>query len=163
MTTEVITLDADDTIEIATHRIAGLPYSLYPVVERDGTLLGLISDARIRRHAASGHGDLTLRSQALRRETLHADQPLVDAVLRMHSLGARQMAVVPTRDSHQLCGMLAMSDVMRAHVAAANRAGAQRSLRDSWEPRSAVAWPARDTASHQAAESSDPARPHAKV
>jgi CIC family chloride channel protein len=158
MTMEVVALPADESIETAAQRIAGLPYSVYPIVEQDGRLLGLISDSRVRRRLASGEGSSRLREQARPRESLRADQPLVAAVLRMHRLGARQMAVVSDDDNH-LCGMLAMSDVMRAHVAAADAAGRPDPDGDDWTPRQAVAWPARDTAGYRASEAADSDRP----
>jgi hypothetical protein len=115
------------------------------VLDSDAALIGLISEARIRRRLAGGQGETLLREHARALEYLRADELLVDAVVRMNRLGARQMAVIAA-DGGKLLGMLAMSDVMRAHVDAA--ADAQRYPNEGlgWGERAAVAWQRRDSA-----------------
>jgi CBS domain-containing protein len=145
MTTELVTLWAEDTLEEAARRIADLPYSIYPVLDRQGRLVGLVSESRIRRRLAAGQGGNRLREYTRPRDYLQADTPLVEAVLHMNRVGARQMAVVD--DDNELSGMLAMSDVMRAHVQAAARAdpNAPPLAAGGGGPRRAVRWRRHDS------------------
>jgi CIC family chloride channel protein len=144
MTTQLITLPADGTMAEAAERVAALPYSIYPVLDPVAGFIGLLSEARIRRRVAAGEGATPIRDHARVLEYLRADEPLVDAVLQMNRLGARQMAVVAA-DGGQLLGMLAMSDVMRAHSEAVEPGQTPREG-GAWAERSAVAWRNRDSA-----------------
>src|SRR6185437_2166010 len=118
-TTSLVTLRANDTVRVALDAIAGKGFSAYPVLDEGGALVGLITESKLRRVLAEGAGDKSVREQLRTRETLRADQPLLDAVARMNKLGVRQMAVVDALDAGKLVGMFAMSDVIRAHGSAA--------------------------------------------
>jgi predicted transcriptional regulator len=144
MTTELITLSIHDSVAAAVERIKGLEFSIYPVVDEAGLLKGLISEARLRRCLAEARGDSPLGNE-LRVETyLDNNLPLVEAVAKMNAQGARQMAVVAS-DSQRLVGMLAMSDVMRAHMHAAQGVSADDSPLEGLSARSAVSWKRRDS------------------
>lgn len=142
MTTELVTLNSVDTLESALARVGGLSYTVYPVVDPGNVLLGLVSEARLRRYVAEGRETDLVSTLARREEWLRNDQPLVDAVARMSALRVRQMAVIDGA-SQRLCGVLAMSDVMRAHSSAARGVGPDASTVGN--VRSAVRWDARDT------------------
>lgn len=127
------TLSATTTVRAALQSMAGIPISTYPVIaaaEDDdngehvtgdkGRFVGLISEAKLRRLLAEGHGDTAVALHVRPREYLGPEQPMLDAVVRMNKLGVRQMAVVDVDASPpRLVGMFAMSDVMRAHSSAA--------------------------------------------
>jgi CIC family chloride channel protein len=142
MTTELVTLRSTDTLESALARVGDSSYTVYPVVDPANLLLGLVSEARLRRYVAEERETDLVATLARREEWLRSDQPLVDAVARMIALGVRQMAVVDGA-TQQLSGVLAMSDVMRAHSTAAKGAGPDSGAAGSARP--AVRWGARDT------------------
>ncbi len=146
MTTELVTLPAELSIGQAVEHIKDHKFSIYPVVDRSRQLLGLVSEARLRRCMAEGHGEEPVRTQAREEEPLRADQALVDAVARMGQLGARQMAVTAPGGGATLVGILAMSDVMRAHARAALGEDPSEQHFDSLAPRPAVVWARRDSA-----------------
>jgi signal-transduction protein with cAMP-binding, CBS, and nucleotidyltransferase domain len=87
-------------------------------------LVGLVSEARLRRRLAERAGDDPISKLLGAREYLKNDQPLHEAVIRMNKLGVRQMAVVDASDATQLVGMFSTSDVIRAHARAADTAHA---------------------------------------
>lgn len=116
MTTDLVTLSPDMTIEQAANLVRNLPYSVYPVVDEAGQLQGMITQSRLRRRVAEGKGEDALSAHAHMEPTLSANILLVDAINRMNKFGARQMVVVASAHSHLVLGMLAMSDVMRAHA-----------------------------------------------
>ncbi len=145
MTTELVTLAGRITVHDALARIRDLTFTAYPVLDDAGTLLGIVSESRLRRRAAEGHGETRIDECVRKDETLTDHQSLVDAVARMHALGARQMLVVDMDAPTRLVGMLAMSDVVRAHARAANTQQEDDAV-DVDERRSAVAWPRQDLA-----------------
>ena len=153
MTTELVTLAGSDTIESALERVQPLGFSIYPVLDDDNALHGLVSEAALRRCAAEGGGQLSVASKVRTETYLQSDMPLVDAVATMNALGARQMAVVERREGHnRLRGVLAMSDVMRAHTQAAggDHGPAGGSIR------AAVKWNRRDVSDRVSTASADP-------
>lgn len=113
----IVTLSADASVRAALDETRG-GFSCFPVLDGHSRLVGLISEARLRRRVAEGGGDETVRAQLTPREHLRAGQPLHDAIVRMNKLGVRQMAVVDADDPGRLVGMFAMSDVIRAHAEA---------------------------------------------
>ncbi|NUO47651.1 MAG: CBS domain-containing protein [Polyangiaceae bacterium] len=118
MTTDVTTLAVDMTVVEALSEVSALSFSSFPVVAPDGTLQGIITEGRLRRLAAEGEGEVRLGDQARLREYLHTGQTLRDALSAMSRLGVRQMVVVEETDRTRLAGILSMSDVMRAALAA---------------------------------------------
>jgi CIC family chloride channel protein len=145
MTTELVQLRAEETIEGAARLVHQLAYSIYPVVDGERGLVGLVSEARIRRRLAEGEGDKHLRQLARAEETLASDLPLAEAVTRMTKLGVRQMAVVAPDESHRLVGILAMSDIMRAYSRAAEGESGTYADDTSRSVRPAVSWKHRDS------------------
>jgi CIC family chloride channel protein len=118
MTPHPVVIDARWTIDEAFQRIKDLPYAAYPVVDADGRMVGILTEARIRRSVAEGMGAETTHSQARVREFLRAGQTLRDALSAMHRLGIRQMCVVDDELPTRLMGVLTMSDVTRAALLA---------------------------------------------
>jgi CIC family chloride channel protein len=122
MTTELVVLPDDMLVIDGQREVAERSFSQYPVVDASGRLCGLVSQARLDRRVAAGHGALTLGEVAQARECLSADQALVDAAERMQQLGARQLIVVAESGSTVVVGMLALSDIMRVYVRTAKPA-----------------------------------------
>ncbi|HEX7478119.1 MAG TPA: chloride channel protein [Polyangiales bacterium] len=145
MTTELISLRAELTVAQALERTLELTFTMYPVIDEAQHVLGVVSDSRLRRKLAQGQGDELVRAQAQPEPYLYAEQSLVDAVVRMHELGARQMVVVQSAEPHPLAGILAMSDVMRAHAlaAGAGEGSAAHGAPPTGSLRPAVSWPRR--------------------
>ena len=92
---------------------------MFPVVDRDGVVRGVVSRSRLERRIAGDQGALPVAEFAQVREYLDPHTTLLSAVVRMDQIGARQMLVVD--EDKRAVGMLAMSDVMRAYAAVAGR------------------------------------------
>ncbi|HEX6240225.1 MAG TPA: chloride channel protein, partial [Polyangiales bacterium] len=143
MTTEVVCFTQTECVAEALARIRGLPFTVYPVVFADRCIAGLVSEAKLRRCIADGRSQELLGSLARPEDWLQSEQPLGDAIIRMSALGARQMAVVD--GSSRLVGVLAMSDVVRAHARAAQELPRDQARQGAHAtPRPAVVWAARD-------------------
>jgi CIC family chloride channel protein len=142
MTTELVALPQTLSVASALQHIEASGYSIYPVVDGAQHLVGLVSESRLRRAFAEGRKDDPVQDLARSEEWLRSDLPLVDAVAKMSAMGARQLAVIDAT-SERLVGVLAMSDVMRAHSSAARGFHADESVLAV--QRHAVSWRSRDT------------------
>ncbi len=157
MTTELVSLSVGQTVLNALESIQNVGFSIYPVIDERGALHGLVSEARLRRRLAEERGESTVEKESRPERYLRSDLPLVDAVATMSALGARQMAVVEG-DDNRLVGMLAMSDVMRAHSVAAEGV-VPDPLSGAISARPAVNWKLRDsslTIKHSPINSDEP-------
>jgi CIC family chloride channel protein len=149
MTTEVTTLATDMTVSQALEQVQRLTFTMYPVVDAAQRLTGVVTEARLRRKLAQSAGDELVQALAQAEEHMTESQSLVDAVARMHEIGARQMVVVAESDPTRLVGMIAMSDIVRAHALAVNGAHAPPRETSGGTPvrtvRPAVSWPERSS------------------
>lgn len=116
MTTDVVHLLPTQSTHEATKIAMKSNYSVLPIVDLEDTLLGVFPIAHLRSNAAQ-----TVRpvgSQMRAAVTIRSDAPLIRAVLRMNDLGVRQLVVVDSDSESKLVGILAMSDLVRAHARA---------------------------------------------
>jgi CIC family chloride channel protein len=117
MTTAVVTMPATVSLTEAAHIARANGHATYPVLDERGQFVGLLSEARIQRSIAEGLAEKTAGDVARRKEYAVPDEALLKAVARMQRLGVRQLPVLAPA-SASLCGILAMSDVLRAQVRA---------------------------------------------
>lgn len=122
MTSDLVTLRAEEMPATALERIRPLNFSTYPVVNSAQQFLGLITEARIRRSLAE-NGKESIGELADQTPCLSPDYPLIRAAMRMHETKTRQMPVVQGTDQMRLVGLLSMTDIVRAQALAAKDAG----------------------------------------
>jgi CBS domain-containing protein len=116
MTTDLTTLPAEMAVATAAQHVRDYPYSSFPVLTSTQELVGLISEARLRRSLAEGGGEQSIATLADRRTALFPDQPLIDAVILMDQEETRQIGVVDRAEPVRLVGLLALSDIVRAQA-----------------------------------------------
>jgi CIC family chloride channel protein len=134
MTTALVTLPATTTMTNAAHLAREHGHATYPVVDADEHFVGLLSEARIQRTIAEGGADRLAGEVARRKDYAVPDESLLRAVARMQRLGVRQLPVID-RGAARLVGILAMSDVLRAQVRAADaQGGGAEDERSTLEP-----------------------------
>src|SRR5918999_6319005 len=59
MTTRVVTVNPDDTVAVAVHKMTELRFSSLPVIDRRFRLVGMISLLDVLRHREDGGSDTT--------------------------------------------------------------------------------------------------------
>lgn len=134
MTTRLVTFPASLSLAEAKTIAMQHHHSTYPVVDPEGRFVGLLSEARLLRTLAENAQERTAGEIARRKEYAVPDEALLRAVARMTRLGVHQLPVLE-RETGKLVGLLAMSDVMRAQVRAAETQGSlQSSERMTLEP-----------------------------
>jgi CBS domain-containing protein len=116
MTRDVVTLRAEQTIAEAVERAGASTFSRMPVLDASGAVVGMVSLAQLRDATARTSSVATLMQPG---HAIHGDEPLLRAVVRMNDLGVRQLLVVDSEAQPRLVGLVAMSDLVRAHARAA--------------------------------------------
>jgi CIC family chloride channel protein len=114
MTTQLDTLAASLRVSEAAHTAGRHGHATYPVLDGE-RFVGLLSEARMQRAIAEGKAEEPIGSIARSKEYCTPDESLLRAVTRMTRLGVRQLPVLE-RGTHELVGILATSDVLRAQV-----------------------------------------------
>lgn len=123
MTVNPVSISGGDTVSQAVQQVAGLEHSTYPVVDNANRLLGMISQARLRRLLAEGAETEKVKAHVNSRLHVLPDYSLVRALVRMDKAGVRQIGVINGTDQRKLVGLLTMTDIVRSHAQAAVEAG----------------------------------------
>jgi chloride channel protein, CIC family len=123
MVRDVVTVDADLTVAEAFKHVQQLPryHHAYPVLDRNGKLVGLLTFNDLKRALAGKKAGVTLK-QLLTAQSLmttYPDETLDDVILRLGRHGISQMPVVARTDSSRLLGIIAMNDIAQALGSAA--------------------------------------------
>lgn len=116
MVRDVVTLGMDQSIAEGIACVASRTFARVPVVDPAGAVLGVVSVSHLR-NAVDETRPVTAVMQA--GHIIRSDAPLLRAVVRMNDLGVRQLLVLDTETESRLVGILAMSDLVRAHARAA--------------------------------------------
>ena len=110
----VVSLKAEQTIAEGKALVEGRTFARVPVVDGAGVAVGVVSVAQLRAAA----DDTALVSTLLKPgSSIQRDAPLLRAVVKMNDLQTRQLLVLDAEA--KLVGILAMSDIVRAHARAA--------------------------------------------
>ena len=112
MKTDPAAIGAADTVDAALATLAELPFETIPVLGPDRVLVGVVTEARLRRLQAEGRGAEPVTEHARLRGALAPAESLRAALVTMNRLGVRLMMVVDDATSRRLVGVLAMSDVV---------------------------------------------------
>jgi CIC family chloride channel protein len=118
MTTNPTTISADDRAEDALAGLTDAAFSTFPAVDGAGRLVGLVSEAKLRRSVAEGRGDALVAGLAGRRDRLTPGQPLSAAIIALERNNSRQLAVVHPGRPDELLGIIALADILRAQARA---------------------------------------------
>lgn len=116
MVRDVVTLRVDETIADGVARVADRTFSRAPVVDVNGSPIGVVGVAQLRSAIDSTSAISTLLQPG---HVIRSDAPLLRAIVRMNELSTRQLLVVDAASEARLVGILAMSDVVHAHARAA--------------------------------------------
>lgn len=119
MVKDPITIDASTSISEALRLVENDDFSTYPVVENDHAFVGFVTEARLRRTAAEGGGELSVATVVQSASRTAPGDTLVHAVVTMEKSSARQLGVIDPNNDNRLIGLLTMSDIIRAHARAA--------------------------------------------
>jgi chloride channel protein, CIC family len=97
----------------------GGPQRLYPVVNGNGALQGVVTRFDLRELANRALGDPTVRLESILRKTptvAHADEPLRVVVHRMAETGLTHFPIVERGPDRRLLGMISLEDLLKART-----------------------------------------------
>jgi CIC family chloride channel protein len=136
MKSDPVTVDSADPVDEALTVLAGQAFETIPVVGPGRTLVGVVTEARLRRLQAEGRGQEPVLEHARLRGVLVPGQSLRTALVTMNRIGVRLMMVVDDPQRKRLVGVLSMSDVVHvllrfeeASDPRSSRTGEQSALR----------------------------------
>jgi H+/Cl- antiporter ClcA/CBS domain-containing protein len=119
MRTQLAALPAEATIEDLRHILVRAPahrrQHLYPVVDRERRVKGVITRNELRKLTESPTAEASLADVLREPVVAYPDQSLRTAVLRMAETGLTGFPVVD-RDNWQLLGMISLDDLLLARV-----------------------------------------------
>jgi CBS domain-containing protein len=114
MTTRVVTVGPDDTIDVAVHKMTELRFSALPVIDRRFRLIGMISLLDVLRHREDGGTDSARVSSVMNPDVLSVP-PRASLGLLAHRLRSYgELRVMPVVDGSVLVGVVTRSDLLRA-------------------------------------------------
>jgi CBS domain-containing protein len=116
----ITVLPADATLDGLAQLNTDLPRRgqlLYPVVDGDRVLRGVLTRNRVRELFHEGAAPSTPLAEVAQKEPMvaYADEPLRAVVYRMADTGFTRMPVIE-RDSRKLVGIVALHDLLRART-----------------------------------------------
>jgi chloride channel protein, CIC family len=124
MRVEVVALPADLPLDDLTGPIRlhgdrpGLSQGLYPVVDEDQKLIGVITRTDLHRltSTAADNGHIKRLNEIVKSEPIVAypDEPLRIVIERMATTGLTRFPVIDRADPTRLVGMISLSDFLRA-------------------------------------------------
>src|SRR5918998_2917442 len=114
MTTRVVTVNPDDTVAVAVHKMTELRFSSLPVIDRRFRLVGMISLLDVLRHREDGGADTTKVGAVMTSDVLSVP-PRASLSLLAHRLRSYgELRVMPVVDGAVLVGIVTRSDLLRA-------------------------------------------------
>lgn len=113
MTTRVVTVDPDDPVSVAVHKMTELRFSALPVIDRRFRIVGMISLIDVLRHREDGGADSTRVGAVMNPDVLSVPPRAALSLLahRMRSYG--ELRVMPVVDGSTLVGVVTRSDLLR--------------------------------------------------
>jgi CIC family chloride channel protein len=126
MTKTVETLNGREMVAEIFERLEATPNSFhaYPIVDPDGRLIGICTFNDMKRALSAGKAGHSLRAIASRKiETIHANQTLDMALVKMGKRGVSQLPVVDRTEETALVGMITMEDIAKKLAAQGEEAG----------------------------------------
>ena len=111
MTSPVIHIQADETVEVAARTLAQHNIGVLPVCKGDN-LCGIVTDRDLvtRCLAANRSPGKTTVRQVMTNQVVSV-QPEMDAAVAAHLMGRQQIRRLPVTENGKLCGMLSLGDL----------------------------------------------------
>ena len=90
---------------------------LYPVIDGDGGLIGVITRKQVQRLAGSEQAGALLGDIAAKAVVAYPDEPLRLIVMRMAESGLTRLPVVEGgKGTRKLAGMISLDDLLKARI-----------------------------------------------
>ena len=112
MTTPVIRIQADETVEVAARTLAHYNIGALPVCGADGRVCGVVTDRDlVTRCLAAGRLPGATKVRDVMSGSVVAAQPDMEAGVAAHLMGRQQVRRLPVLENGKLCGMVSLGDL----------------------------------------------------
>ncbi len=121
MRTHLVAFPASETVRevdsMVRKRHSPRGQHLYPVIDKDGGLIGVITRKQVQRLASSNEAGALLGDIAIKAVVAYPDEPLRLIVTRMAELGLTRLPVVAGENgTRKLAGMISLDDLLKARA-----------------------------------------------
>lgn len=112
MTTRVIPIHPEETVEVAARKLAHYNIGALPVCEHDGSLCGMVTDRDLvtRCMAANRVPASTTVRQVMTGRVISVKGDM-EVSAAAHLMGNQQLRRLPVTENGRLCGMLSLADL----------------------------------------------------
>lgn len=112
MTSQVIPIHPEETVEVAARKLAHYNIGVLPVCEANGQICGLVTDRDLvtRCIAANRSAAATKVRQVMTGQVISV-KPDMDVGAAAHLMGREQIRRLPVTENGKLCGMLSLGDL----------------------------------------------------
>lgn len=112
MTSPVIRIQADETVEVAARTLTHYNIGALPVCGSDGRVCGVVTDRDlVTRCLASGRMPGATKVRDVMSGNVVAAQPDMEAGAAAHLMGRQQVRRLPVLENGKLCGMVSLGDL----------------------------------------------------
>ena len=112
MSSPVVKISPEETVEVAARQLTHYNIGALPVCGNDGSLCGMVTDRDlvIRCMAANKPTGETSVRQVMTSQVLSV-KPDMDAGVAAHLMGRQQVRRLPVVENGKLCGMISLGDI----------------------------------------------------
>ena len=112
MTSPVIRIGQEETVEVAARTLAHYNIGALPVCGHDGRVCGLLTDRDlVTRCLAAGKLPGQTKVRDVMSGNVVAASPDMDAGVAAHLMGRQQVRRLPVMENGKLCGMISLGDL----------------------------------------------------
>lgn len=112
MTSPVIRIQEDETVEVAARTLTHYNIGALPVCGSDGQLRGVVTDRDlVTRCLASGRMPGNTKVREVMTGSVIAARPDMEAGVAAHLMGRQQVRRLPVVENGKLCGMVSLGDL----------------------------------------------------
>jgi CBS domain-containing protein len=112
MTTPVVQIQQDETVEVAARTMARYNIGAIPVCGQDGKLCGVLTDRdMVTRCLAAGRQPQDTKVADVMSGNVISAQPDMDVAVAAHLMGRKQVRRLPVVENGKLLGMVSLGDM----------------------------------------------------
>lgn len=116
MVKKVMSVSEDDRVAKVADQVIMTGYQAFPVLNKLGKLVGIVSQTDVRKALAAGKGEAMVKEIATKdMELVHPESSLAEAMERMALRDVGHLPVVDPEDRGRLVGLITRSDIIRAY------------------------------------------------
>lgn len=112
MTSQVIPIHPEETVEVAARKLAHYNIGVLPVCESNGQICGLVTDRDlVTRCIAANRSAANTKVRQIMTSQVLSVKPDMEVGVAAHLMGREQVRRLPVTEDGKLCGMISLGDL----------------------------------------------------